>query len=163
MRWTTITVGRQLGVSDTMVRHYLRGLRNPSLITMRRIEQLYGWPLMEQISCLPDIGYDKRYGTEFTWWLNHHHDEGDAMHIPNRHLARYRHLKSIADDFEHAGDSLGSEFAEDALKAYTLAGKYRALAQELREKPTFVHNHESRRPKAPGVCPACDQARKEKP
>lgn len=163
MKWSTITVGRQLGVSDTMVRHYLRGKRNPSLITMRRIEQHYGWPLMEQIRCLPDVGYDRRYGEEFTWWLNHHHEEGEATHVPNRHVARYRHLKTIADSFAHAGDLLGSEFAADAEQAHALAGTYRALAQELCEKPAFVHNHPTRRPKPPGVCPACDQARVEKP
>jgi hypothetical protein len=53
-------------------------------------------------------------------------------HVPDINLLRYRHLKGIADKFESAGDNLGSQYAEDANKAYALASKYRKLAQELR-------------------------------
>ena len=55
-------------------------------------------------------------------------------HVPDDRLPRYRHLKAIADNFDRAGDYCGSEFMEDANRAYALAAKYRMAAQELRAK-----------------------------
>lgn len=60
-------------------------------------------------------------------------------HVPEENLHRYRHLKHIMDKLEDAGDSMGSEFAEDANTCYRLAGKYRKLAEELRA-PAKVHH-----------------------
>lgn len=63
-------------------------------------------------------------------------------HIPEQHKLKYRKLKTIADDFEHAGDMLGSGYSEDANKAYALASKYRQMATEIRTNPctyTFAH------------------------
>ena len=62
--------------------------------------------------------------------------KGNPMgHVPDENLPQYRRLKAIYDHFETAGDYLGSQYPEDANKAYALAGKYKAIAQELRVQP----------------------------
>lgn len=67
--WSFVTVGKELGVTNTTIRFLLKGTRYPSIMIMRRIERVYKWPILEQISCIPDIGYDKRYAEEFRYWL----------------------------------------------------------------------------------------------
>jgi hypothetical protein len=71
--WTLVTVGDDLAVTNTTVRHLLNGVRYPSIMLMRRIEREYGWPILEQIHCIPDLGYDNRYADEFRRWLDMHH------------------------------------------------------------------------------------------
>jgi hypothetical protein len=68
-KWTLVSVGRELGITNTAVRHILNGIRYPSIMVMRRVERVYKWPLLEQIACLPDLGYDNRYAEEFRYWL----------------------------------------------------------------------------------------------
>jgi Helix-turn-helix len=68
-KWTLVSVGRQLGVTNTTVRHLLNGVRYPSLAVMRRIERAFGWSIVEQIQHIPDLGYDNRYADEFRYWL----------------------------------------------------------------------------------------------
>lgn len=67
--WTYEEVAKALQISRTMVGHYVMGTKYPSLPVMRRVERVYGWPLMEQIGCIPDIGRDNRYAEQLRYWL----------------------------------------------------------------------------------------------
>lgn len=54
-------------------------------------------------------------------------------HVPEKNLPRYRKLKRISDYLETAGDWMGSEFPEEANKAYALSFQFQMLAHDLRE------------------------------
>lgn len=67
--WTYETVSAKIGVSRSMVARYFLGEKYPSLGVLRTVERVYGWPLIEQIDCIPNQGHDMRYSEQFRWWV----------------------------------------------------------------------------------------------
>jgi transcriptional regulator with XRE-family HTH domain len=66
--WRCKDVGDLLGVTKTTVARWRTGMRHPTVESMRKIEDLVGWPLQEQLELLPDRRGDTsdlRYGIEF--------------------------------------------------------------------------------------------------
>lgn len=58
----TVTA-QQLGTSSITVYKYITGLQYPSLATVRKIEEEFGWTIPEQIRLIPDAGtYNQGYG-----------------------------------------------------------------------------------------------------
>jgi len=54
----------RLGVTGTTVLSYLTGERYPNLVTVRKVEEEFGWPVDAQIRLIPEAGSkDLSYGT----------------------------------------------------------------------------------------------------
>lgn len=60
-RITNAAVGKRLGMSYSGVSRIRAGERYPSLPNMRKIRDVYGWSIEEQMALQPDKGKDMRY------------------------------------------------------------------------------------------------------
>jgi len=63
-RATNEAVGRRLGISYSGVSRIRSGQRYPSLANMRKIRDVYGWALEDQLALVPNTGKDMRYADE---------------------------------------------------------------------------------------------------
>lgn len=71
--WTATYVATDMNVGVPSVTRWVSGTRYPEVRTMLRIERMYGWPAVEQITLVPIEGYDDRYGAAFRAVLDRHY------------------------------------------------------------------------------------------
>jgi predicted transcriptional regulator len=80
--FATSDVAENLGTSNTTVGRYLAGERYPILKTMRQIERIFGWKVVDQIELIPDDGYNKVYGMALQAILDEHFSKKDSSESP---------------------------------------------------------------------------------
>lgn len=63
--WSVLQVADDCGSRHENIDRWLKGQRYPSLKTMQRFQQLWGWPVAEQVVLIPMEGYNQDYGNAF--------------------------------------------------------------------------------------------------
>jgi hypothetical protein len=72
----------RLGIQSVNVYKYVTGMQYPSLPMVRRIEEVLGWTIPEQIRLIPDAGqYNMNYGMVLMEVLKEHY--GDIVDDPD--------------------------------------------------------------------------------
>lgn len=67
---TNPEVGKRLGLSYSAISRIRSGSRYPSVAIMRKIRDVYGWPIQDQVALIPEAGHNTAYSEEFERRIN---------------------------------------------------------------------------------------------
>jgi len=83
--WTQSMLAMLVGTRQEHLGRWLSGQRYPELRAMQRIEQIFEWPVVEQVQLIPHEGYDSRYGMvlrqHINDWVQDHPEVPEARSV----------------------------------------------------------------------------------